>query len=91
MARLGLWHFMSAGQLASLPASCAHCCPQNISHTETFVTCCSLLSTCQIINGMTATSDRRLAIDHAFFIPDPAGGPDILQITGPTRTPQPAL
>eukprot|EP00887_Chlorella_sp_A99_P000256 scaffold13.g256.t1 len=50
----------------------------------------NLVTIYHIINGMSTTDDRRLAIDLAEFVPDPAGGPDILKIHGPTRTPQAA-
>ncbi|MBB5350437.1 GH43 family beta-xylosidase [Haloferula luteola] len=39
--------------------------------------------------SFTQVSPRNLAIDRVRFVPDPAGGPDILQIHGPTSTPQP--
>lgn len=35
------------------------------------------------------TEPRALSIDRVRFVPDPAGGPDILQIHGPTSSPQP--
>ncbi|GAA5481202.1 family 43 glycosylhydrolase [Haloferula sargassicola] len=35
------------------------------------------------------TEPRALSIDRVRFVPDPDGGPDILQIHGPTSSPQP--
>nr|WP_226895358.1 family 43 glycosylhydrolase [Luteolibacter marinus] len=35
------------------------------------------------------TEPRALSIDRVRFVPDPAGGPDILQVHGPTSSPQP--
>ncbi|MCP5534541.1 MAG: family 43 glycosylhydrolase [Akkermansiaceae bacterium] len=37
----------------------------------------------------TRANPRKLSIDRARFVPNPAGGPDILQIHGPTTSPQP--
>jgi beta-xylosidase len=37
----------------------------------------------------TESNPRKLAIDRVRFVPDPAGGPDLLQIHGPTSSPQP--
>lgn len=39
--------------------------------------------------GAKRANPRKLSIDRARFVPDPAGGPDILQIHGPTSSPQP--
>jgi len=35
------------------------------------------------------TEPRQLSIDRVRFVPDPGGGPDILQVHGPTSSPQP--
>lgn len=40
-------------------------------------------------NTLKETEPRALSIDRVRFVPDPAGGPDILQIHGPTSSPQP--
>lgn len=40
-------------------------------------------------HGPERANPRKLAIDRARFAPDPAGGPDILQVHGPTSSPQP--
>ncbi len=40
-------------------------------------------------NTLVKTEPRALSIDRVRFVPDPAGGPDILQIHGPTSSPQP--
>ncbi|GAA5481201.1 family 43 glycosylhydrolase [Haloferula sargassicola] len=37
----------------------------------------------------TRANPRQLSIDRARFVPDPQGGPDILQIHGPTSSSQP--
>lgn len=39
--------------------------------------------------SLKETEPRALSIDRVRFVPDPAGGPDILQIHGPTSSPQP--
>ncbi|MBK1833226.1 family 43 glycosylhydrolase [Roseibacillus ishigakijimensis] len=36
-----------------------------------------------------ATEPRQLSVDRVRFVPHPEGGPDILQIHGPTSSPQP--
>jgi GH43 family beta-xylosidase len=38
---------------------------------------------------LSNTEPRALSIDRVRFVPDPAGGPDLLQIHGPTSSPQP--
>lgn len=38
---------------------------------------------------LSETEPRALSIDRVRFVPDPAGGPDLLQIHGPTSSPQP--
>lgn len=40
-------------------------------------------------NTLKETEPRALSIDRVRFAPNPAGGPDILQIHGPTSSPQP--
>ena len=40
-------------------------------------------------NSLEKTEPRALSIDRVRFVPDPAGGPDTLQIHGPTSSPQP--
>ncbi len=40
-------------------------------------------------HSLKETEPRALSIDRVRFVPDPAGGPDILQIHGPTSSPQP--
>ncbi len=40
-------------------------------------------------NSLTETEPRQLSIDRVRFVPDPSGGPDILEIHGPTSSPQP--
>lgn len=38
---------------------------------------------------LNATEPRALSIDRVRFVPDPDGGPDILEVHGPTSSPQP--
>ncbi len=40
-------------------------------------------------HSSTRTNPRHLAIDRVRFVPDPDGGPDVIQIHGPTSSPQP--
>lgn len=40
-------------------------------------------------NNLTRTEPRQLSIDRVRFVPDPEGGPDILEIHGPTSSLQP--
>lgn len=40
-------------------------------------------------HDLTKTEPRQLSIDRVRFVPDPKGGPDILEIHGPTSSPQP--
>ena len=40
-------------------------------------------------HSLTKTEPRQLSIDRVRFVPSPTGGPDILQIHGPTSSPQP--
>lgn len=39
-------------------------------------------------NSTTATEPRKLAIDRVQFVPNPNGGPDVMEVWGPTVTPQ---
>src|SRR5690606_2321273 len=40
-------------------------------------------------HGPAGAEPRQLSIDRVRFVPDPRGGPDILEIHGPTSSPQP--
>ncbi|HIW34063.1 MAG TPA: family 43 glycosylhydrolase [Candidatus Paenibacillus intestinavium] len=40
-------------------------------------------------NDIGVTEPRKLGIDRVQFVPNPNGGPDIMEVWGPTLTPQP--
>lgn len=59
-----------------------HCFTQSPDGKETFIVY-------HRHHTLSETEPRALSIDRVRFVPDPAGGPDILQIHGPTSSPQP--
>ncbi|MES2474503.1 MAG: family 43 glycosylhydrolase [Verrucomicrobiota bacterium] len=60
-----------------------HCFTQSPDGKETFIVY-------HRHHTLQETEPRALSIDRVRFLPDPAGGPDILQIHGPTSSPQSA-
>ncbi len=59
-----------------------HCFTKSPDGTETFIVY-------HRHHDLEKTEPRQLSIDRVRFVDNPSGGPDILQIHGPTNSPQP--